>query len=117
MQKANLLADNIQEFIRYVPRLERLRNTLDINRDKLYQIKLYIEEFKFQILADELHRINRFEWDEKYTYYLVGQFVKGIDIIDEYVHYNESELFFITARLHTLKNLCSLFQNQDVVND
>jgi hypothetical protein len=44
------------------------KNIFNLNKDKLYQIKLFVEEFKFKILADELERINRFTCDEKYTH-------------------------------------------------
>lgn len=112
MQKANMLAENIHDFIKYVSRLDEQSDNLEINRDKLYQIRLFIEEFKFRILADELLRINRFEWDEKYTSYLVEQFTKGLTIINEYVNRNKQELFLITARLYTLTNFCSLLSKK-----
>lgn len=109
MQKANLLADNIEDFIKYVSRLDEQRDDLEISGDKLYQIRLFIEEFKFQLLSDELHRINRFDWDEKYTLYLVGQFNRGLEIINEYVHRNEQDLFLLSARIHTLLCFTSMF--------
>lgn len=77
--------------------------------DKLYQIKLLTEEYKFQIIADELIRINQFDWDGKYTYYLLHQFRQGMSIIDEYVKNNYDDLFLITARIYTLKNLSLSF--------
>lgn len=113
MQKANMLAENIHDFIKYVSKLDEQRETLSVNRDKLYQITLYIEEFRFQILADELIRINRFDWDEKYTTYLVEQFQKGLDIINEYVNRNKQELFLVTARIYTLMNFTSLFGKKE----
>lgn len=105
MQKANLLADNIDYFIKFVHENHENKNSFRSNTDKVYQIKLIIEDFKFQIIADELHRINQFDWDGKYTHYLVDQFKKGIDIIDEYVNRNYNDLFIFSARLYTLKNL------------
>lgn len=105
MQKANMLAENINGFIKYVQKSHESKNSYMFNPDKLFQIKLLIEEFKFQILADELLRINQFDWDAKYTYYLVDSFEKGINIIEEYVKNHYDDLFLLTARLYTLKNL------------
>jgi hypothetical protein len=108
MQKAIFLAQNINAFINFIQN-QKNKNNFRMDHNKLYQIKLIIEEYKFQILADELLRINQFDGDEKYTYYLVNQFNQGITIIDEYVKINHNELFIISARLYTLKNLSSSF--------
>jgi hypothetical protein len=105
MQKAMMLAENIDSFIKFVYKNFEKRNSIILHTDKLYQVKLLIEEYKFQILADELTRINLYSWDEKYTYYLVDSFKKGINIIDEYVKNNYDDLFILTARLSTLKDL------------
>ena len=109
MQKAIMLAENINDFIKYVHNSHENKNSFRFNIDKLYQIKLIIDEFKFQILADEILRINQFSWDEKYTYLLVDRFIEGLSIIDEYVKNNYSDLFLLTARLYTLKNLSLSF--------
>jgi hypothetical protein len=109
MQKANMLAENINDFIKYVQKSHKNKNPLRFNPDKVFQIKLFTDEFKFQILADELLRINQYDWDGKYTHYLVDQFNKGIDIIEEYVQNNYDDLFLFTARLYTLKNLSQSF--------
>lgn len=109
MQKANLLANNINSLISYVRKNHENKNSYRFNSDKLFTIKLLIEEYKFQILADELLRINKFTWDEKYTYYLVDRFIEGIKIIDEYIHNNYNDLFLLTARLYTLKDLSQSF--------
>lgn len=105
MQKANMLAENIKAFADYVHKCHIQKTGLILNHDKLYQVKLWVEEYKFQSLADELLRINMFDWDEKYTLLLVGRFWKGLCIIDEFVAYNYGELFILTARIHTLKSL------------
>lgn len=107
MQKALLLAENIKGFIQFV---EKHKNSFMVESDKIYQVKLFISEYKFKIIADELHRINQFEWDEKYTYYLVDSFQKGLTTIDEYVQHNYNDLFILTARLYTLKNFSHSFQ-------
>ncbi|WP_102347733.1 hypothetical protein [Bacillus sp. Marseille-P3661] len=114
MQKARLLAENIDHFIKFVYKnYEKEQNSLVLNRDKLYQLKLFVEEFKFQVLADELLRINQFAWDEKYTYLLVGRFKKGLNVIDEFVENNYNDLFIFTARLYTLKSLSMLYNEND----
>ncbi|WP_066399170.1 hypothetical protein [Neobacillus mesonae] len=105
MQKANLLAENIADFIKYVRKSHENKNSFHSNPQKVYQIKLIMEDFKFQIIADELRRINQFDWDEKYTHYLVNQFHEGFTIIEEYVINNYSDLFLFSGRLHTLNNL------------
>ncbi|MBG9542437.1 hypothetical protein ABE29_06260 [Cytobacillus firmus] len=108
MEIANLLAENINDFIAFINKnLER--NIFYMDTDKLQQIKLIAEDYKFHILAEELIRINRFVWDPKYTNYLVNQFLKGLIIIDEYVQRNYNSLYMLTGRLYTLKDLSSLF--------
>nr|WP_263327720.1 hypothetical protein [Neobacillus sp. Marseille-Q6967] len=113
MQKAILLAENINGLIKFVQKSHENKNDFRIHSEKLYQIKLIMEDFKFQIIADELIRINQFDWDAKYTYYLVDQFNRGMSIIDEYVKNNYYDLFLITARLHTLKNLSLSFSHEE----
>ncbi|OLS34852.1 hypothetical protein [Bacillus sp. MRMR6] len=109
MQKAIMLAEGIKGFIQFVQKNYENKNSFRINTDKLYKIKLITEDFKFQIIADELLRINQFDWDGKYTYYLVNQFREGYEIIEEYVKNNYEDLFLITARMHSLKSLSSSF--------
>lgn len=109
MSKALLLSENIKGFIDFV---QKPKPSSILNPDKIYQVKLFMEEYKFKILADELHRINQFEWDGKYTYYLVNCFNMGITTIDEFVNKNYEDLFILTARLYTLKNLSLTFSNQ-----
>lgn len=111
MQKANMLAENIKEFIKFINKSHQNKNSFRFHPDKLFQIKLIMEDFKFQIIADELLRINQFDWNEKYTHYLVNQFLEGINIIDEFVKNNNNDLFLLTGRLHTLKSLCLTFSN------
>ncbi len=112
MKIANLLAKNINGFLEFVKSHDN-KSSFILNKDKLYQIKLFVNEFKFQILADELQRINQFSWNEKYTYLLVERFRKGIDVIDEYVERNYDDLFIFTARLHTLKSLSLLLSKEE----
>jgi hypothetical protein len=113
MKIANLLAENINGFVEFVYKGQDHKSSLILNMDKLYQIRLFVEEFKLQILADELQRINQFSWNEKYTHLLVERFRKGIDVIDEYVERNYDDLFIFTARLHTLKSLSLLLRKEE----
>ena len=108
-----MLADNINGIIQFVYKNYENKDSILFNRNKLYQIKLIMEDFKFQVLADELLRINKFDWDEKYTLYLVDRFKQGLDIIDEYVNRNSNDLFIISARLYTLKNLTLSFDKKE----
>lgn len=113
MKIANLLAKNINGFVEFVYKSQANKSSLILHTDKLYQIRLFVEEFKLQILADELQRINQLSWNEKYTHLLVERFSKGIDVIDEYVERNYADLFIFTARLHTLKSLSLLLRKEE----
>ncbi|RFU67631.1 hypothetical protein D0469_13870 [Peribacillus saganii] len=113
MKIANLLAESINGFVQFVMDTHDSNSSFILNPDKLYQIKLFAEEFKLQIVADELQRINQYGWNEKYTHLLVERFRKGLDVIDEYVERNYDDLFIFTARLHTLKSLSSLLRKEE----
>ncbi len=113
MRIATMLAQQIDGFIKFVQEnYENKHKSYIENPDKLYQVRLLIEEFKFQLNAAELCRINRFSWNERYTNLLVDDVKKGLDVIEEYVHRNYDDLFILTGRLHTLRSLCSSFQFQ-----
>lgn len=112
MKIANLLAENIHTFVQFVNQSQADRSSFILNTDKLYQIKLFVKEFKLQLLADELQRINQFSWNEQYTHLLIERCNKGIAVIDEYVNRNYDDLFIFTARLHTLKNLILLLKKE-----
>lgn len=109
MQKAIMLSENIDDFIKFVQHNHENKNSYRFNPDKLYQIKLLIDEYKFQLIADELWRINQYDWDGKYTHILVDLFKEGIQVIDEFVKNNSNDLFLLRGRLFTLKNLSISF--------
>lgn len=113
MKIANLLAENINGFIAFVYKNQRNKSSYILNTDKLYQIRLFVEEFKLQIIADELQRINKFCWNEKYSHLLVEDFRKGIDVIGEYVERNYDDLFIFTGRIHTLKSLIRSLREEE----
>ncbi|WP_338448771.1 hypothetical protein R4Z09_21505 [Niallia oryzisoli] len=110
-EKANLLAENIKGFIQFVRKSYQQKNSYLSDPDKLYRLKLLIDEFHFQIIADELTRINKFVYDEKYTALLVNRFRKAIHMIGDYIEQNYNDLFIFTARLHTLRSISSSFTN------
>jgi hypothetical protein len=109
MQKAIMLSENIDGFIKFVQHNHKNKNSYRFNSDKLYQIKLLIDEYKFQLIADELWRINQYDWDGKYTHILVDLFKEGINVIDEFVNNHSSDLFLLKGRLFTLKSLSQSF--------
>jgi len=100
-----MLAENITSFIRFVEAHYENKKAFYGQPDKWFQVKLFIEEFKFHIVASELLRINRFTWDEKYTKHLVNQIHEGMMVIEEYINRNYNDLFLLSGRIHTLKNL------------
>lgn len=111
MRIARTLAEQISNFIQFVQANYENRHKSYVTKpDKIYQLKLFIEEYKFQLLADELLRINQFVWNEKYTNLLVDEFIKGMKVIEEYVGRNSEDLFIFTARIHSLTNLYSSFK-------
>jgi hypothetical protein len=113
MQKANMLAETMKSFIQLVNKSYDKKNPFILNPDKWYQIKLLVEEFQFQSLADELIRINMHTWDASYTHLLVDRFLKGLSIIEEYIERNYEDLFILSGRIHTLKNLSSSFSHHE----
>ena len=112
MKIANMLADNINGFVKLVYESERKKSPFIVHLDKLYQLRLFVEEYKFQLTAEELHRINQFCWNEQYTYWLVDDFRKGLDVIEEYVQRNKEDLFLFSGRIYTLRNLCLLLRKK-----
>ena len=115
MQLATMLGENIDGFIKLVYDIyENKREVFTLHPDKLYQLKLLVEEYKFQMLADEIIRINRFSWDEKYTLLLVARFKEGLNIIETYIESNYEDLYIFTARLFTLKNYCLAMEHSAV---
>ncbi|MCQ6275520.1 hypothetical protein JMM81_11185 [Bacillus sp. V3B] len=109
MIKANMLAENIKGFIEYVHKHYQENKSYISDPDKLYRLKLLVEEFRLRMIADELLRINKFIYDEKYTTILVNKFRKGITIIGEFIENNYDDLFIFTGKLHILRSISSSF--------
>lgn len=112
MKAANLLAETIYGFMELIDRSRNDSIGFHLDRDKVYQLSLFAKEFKFRATADELKRINRFSWNEAYTYWLAEDLGKGLEVINEYVERNCGDLFIFTARLHTMKSLSLLLREE-----
>ena len=65
MQKAKLLTVNLQGLIDLVFRIHEQQSNIVVNQDILYRLKLLVEEFRLQILADELKRLTKFAGEER----------------------------------------------------
>lgn len=115
MQIANLLADQVDNFIEFVKGQEK-KKSLVLNQDKWYQVRLFLEEFRFSLVADELHRINTFSWNESYTILLVNDILNGTAVIEEFAERNYDDLFLLTAKLFTIKELCRLLKKSEMAS-
>ena len=109
MQIANLLADQVDNFIEFV-KVQEKKKSLILNQEKWYQVRLLVEEFRFPLVAEELHRINTFSWNESYTILLVNDILNGTAVIEEFAERNYDDLFLVTAKLHNIKELCRLLK-------
>ncbi|MFS0782580.1 hypothetical protein [Bacillus sp. 1P06AnD] len=108
MKKAILLAENLKDFVAFIYTFQGKKLSSLLHMDKLVQVRLLAEEYQFQIIADELERINQFSWNGKYTHLLVEELQEGINVIAEYAERNYDDLFLFTARIDTLKKLIVL---------
>jgi len=114
-QKAQLLATNIKEFVDLVQDGNNQPFGQLANSEKLFRLKLIIEEFKIETIADELLRVNTYTWDKQASRILIDRFITAFRHISEYVENNYHELFFVSARIYTLKHDCRLFYPQNVL--
>lgn len=110
MDKANLMAQSIKGFTEYVQ-----KNYLENNRnlshpDKLYRLKLLVEEYKLHILCNELMRINRVVYEDHYTKILIDRLSKAVEVIGEYIDQNYNDLFIFTARLHAVRMMIDSYR-------
>lgn len=113
MQKANLLADNILQFVKLVNKSYQQNKKSNLH----YQLMLMVEDFKFQSLANEIKRVNNVISEDNYTLLLVERFKKGMPVIEELVGRNYDELYIFTAKIYTLKNLCTLFNEKEELTE
>jgi hypothetical protein len=108
-QKAQLLATNIKGFVDLVQNGKNQPFGQISNSEKLFRLKLIIEEFRIETIADELLRVNTHTWDEQASGILVDRFITAFHHIREYVENNYHDLFFVSARIYTLEHDCRLF--------
>ena len=114
MLLANLLSESIFAFVDLIDRSRNQNIGFQLNQDKVFQLHLFIKEYKFQETADELERINRFCWNGSYTIWLAEDLMKGLEVVEEYVERNYGELFLFKARLHTMKDFCLCICAKDI---
>lgn len=104
-EKAQFLAENVASFVRFVYRQYEV-NTILSDPNMLFRLKNLVEEYRLQLLASELTRVNRFVWEDRESSILIGRIKKGITNIYDYVENNKDSLFIFTARLYTLHSIC-----------
>ncbi|RTR33864.1 hypothetical protein EKG37_06490 [Robertmurraya yapensis] len=104
-EKAQFLAENVASFVKFVNRQYEVNSVLS-DPNMLFRLKSLVEEYRLQLLASELLRVNRFVWEKRDSEILIDRIKKGITSIDEYVENNHDGLFIFTARLYTLKSIC-----------
>lgn len=107
-EKAKLLAENLIGFIEFVEKSNQHKRYMS-NSDMLFRLWSLVDEYKFQLHAEEILRVNRFNWDEKATTILLERVRKGLNSIDEYIVNNLEELFIFSARVYTLQSICRSF--------
>jgi hypothetical protein len=109
MRKANLLAENLQGLIDLVNKTYHHHTYFVPNQDVLYRLHALVGEFRFQILADELLRLNKYSWDEKQTVDIIEKLDKKIAIIDEFIRNNYNDLFLFSGRVHSIRSIMDSF--------
>lgn len=107
-EKAKLLAENLSQFVTLVHRKEEHLTHLS-DKDKLYRLKSLVDEYRLGLLAKEIARINRFSWEPEMMVLLVNRVRTSISSIDDYMENNLDDLFFYSAKVHTIKSICSSF--------
>ncbi|WP_456274830.1 hypothetical protein [Bacillus sp. AK031] len=108
-QMAKLLALNLQGFIDLVDRTYRQPSAIVLNQEILYRLKLLVEEFRFQILTDELLRLSKYEGEDKQTLMNIEKVNEKIAIMEEFVEQNYDDLFLFTGRIHSIRSIINTF--------
>jgi hypothetical protein len=108
-QKAILLATNIKEFVDLVLNAKNHPFGTLSHPEKLLRLKLIVEEFRVETIAEELLRVNTYMWDEQASRLLIERFKTAFHHISEYIGNNYNDLFFFSARIYTLEHDCRLF--------
>ena len=107
-QKSILLATAIKEFVDLVISKENEPFSKNSNSDKLFRLKLIVEEYRLGTIAGELLRVNTHTWDEQATRILIDRFITAFKHIAEYVENNQNDLFMYSGRIYTLEHYCRL---------
>lgn len=110
-QKVYLLAKSIQGFVNFVNSSYTNQCHHISNPEKLYRLKLIVEEYNFIGIGNELERVNNHVWDGRATGMLLERFKTALEIIAEYIENNKNDLFIFTARVYTLNSLISSLKN------
>ena len=105
MQKAKLLTVNLQGFIDLVSRIHDHHSNTVVNQDILYRLTLLVEEFKLQILADELKRLTKFVGEERQTLLNIEKVNEKIIIIDDFIQQNYDDLFIFSGRVYSIRSI------------
>jgi len=108
-QKAILLATNIKEFVDLVLNAKNHPFGPLSHPEKLLRLKLIVEEYRVETIAEELLRVNTYMWDEQASQLLIERFKYAFHHISEYIENNYNDLFFFSARIYTLEHDCRLF--------
>ncbi|MDZ5472264.1 hypothetical protein SM124_10945 [Bacillus sp. 31A1R] len=109
MEKATLLAEQLKSFIDLVYRSYNKETHFEFHHDKVYRLKSLVDEYRFNIISEELLRVNKFVWDEKVTPVLVDRVKEKLVTIDEYVESNYQDLYLFSVRLSNIKSLLATF--------
>ncbi|MGD6801925.1 hypothetical protein FZC79_19980 [Rossellomorea vietnamensis] len=105
MSSAKLLALNLQGFLDLVDRTYRQHSFIVLNQDILYRLKLLVEEFRLQVLTDELVRLTKYEDEERQTLVNIEKVHEKVLIIEEYIENNYDDLFLFSGRVHSIRSI------------
>lgn len=101
-ERATLFGENLIHFAQYVLNSEDVNYLSD--RHKLFRLKNIVEEYRIQLLGEEIVRLNRFSWQKEQSEVLIARACKAIENIAEYIGNNLDDLFIYSARIHILKH-------------
>ncbi|GIN61900.1 hypothetical protein J27TS8_18930 [Robertmurraya siralis] len=106
-ERATLFGENLIHFAQYVRNSENINNLSD--HHKLFRLKNIIEEYRIQLLGEEIVRLNQFNWQKEQSELLIFRACKALENIAEYVENNLDDLFIYSARIHILKHFYESF--------
>lgn len=105
LERAKLLTLNLQGFIDLVSRIHDHQSSMGVIQDVLYRLKLLVEEFRLQILADELKRLTKFVGEERQTLMNIEKVKEKMIIIDDFIQQNYDDLFIFSGRVHSIRSI------------